>query len=94
MQRQENVEGEASPPTESAPANGPPAQAGSLFGRLLWPLLAASGLIIVLAALLIYGEFRHERRLAQERLHAVSDLRQAQLDGWVADLAGPSTDCP
>jgi PAS domain S-box-containing protein len=88
MQHRKRDEGKAWPPHIPAPATRPPKPAEGLFGRLFWPLLAASGLIIVLAALLIYGEFRTERELAQERLQAVSKLRQAQLDGWVVDLLG------
>ena len=88
MRQKASDEDKAAPFHPAAQANSPPRQAGKLFGRLLWPLLVASALIIALAALLIHGEFRDERRLAQERLQAVSQLRQAQLDGWVAELLG------
>ncbi len=88
MQQEASDEDKAAPLHPAAQANSPLRLAGKLFGRLLWPLLAASALILALAALLINGEFHNERRLTQERLHAVSKLRQAQLDGWVADLLG------
>ncbi len=88
MQQRASDEGQAEPLQMSAQASSPPRRSDGLFGRLLWLLLAASALIIAVAALLIHGEFRNERSLAQERLQAVSQLRQAQLEGWVRDLLG------
>ncbi|MEN9904554.1 MAG: hypothetical protein RLZZ555_1119 [Pseudomonadota bacterium] len=88
MQQQTSDAGEATPANAPPQASGLVRHASGLFGHLLWPLLAACGLVIAVAALLIQGEFRHERNLAQERLLAVSELRQAQLDGWIAELLG------
>ena len=79
----------------SGASGDPTAAAGSskngahlLLKPTLRPYLIASVLLLLLAAWLIRTEFRQQREHAAERVMAVSELRQAQVDAWVGDLLG------
>ncbi len=63
----------------------PAADSGSSFTRLRWaaPLWVALVLLPLLGALAIRSEFRHQRERAQERLLALAELRESQVEGWL-----------
>jgi len=64
----------------------PPAtKSGRNLSRLRWsaPLWATALVLALLAALNIRGAFQHEQERAQERLQAVAELQDLQVEGWL-----------
>ena len=75
-------------PAGSAVSRHDSARRPLFFGHLRWPLLFVSLWLLLLASWLIHHEFRDQRRQAEDRLVAVSELRQSQVDAWLDDLRG------
>ena len=66
------------PPTAAADSKRSPS-------RLRWaaPLWAAALVLVLLAALNIRGVFQREQERAQERLQALAELQDLQVEGWL-----------
>ena len=80
------VESTWASPTEAPILTAAPATPPLPRSTRRWPtLLLAGGLIVLLAALAIGWAFKTERARAAIRLQAVADLRQAQVDAWLAE---------
>ena len=75
-------------PAGAVVSGGSSAHGLLFFGHLQGPLLLVSLLLLLLASWLIHHEFRGQRRQAEDRLVAVSELRQSQVDAWLDDLRG------
>ena len=80
------VESTWAPPVEASLLNAAHAPLSLPRSASKWPtLLLAVGLVVALAALAIGWAFKTERARAAIRLQAVADLRQAQVDAWLAE---------
>lgn len=57
----------------------------STRSRLRWsaPLWVAVVVLPLLAILAVHGEFERQHERAQERLQALADLRDSQVEGWI-----------